>query len=143
MGKKSKDEKKVKKEKKSKKRKLEEIEQEEIMQEEPGAEEEPTEEMMVEVESSESEQAEEPFSESESEQEEPHSSVQNRLIIKVNIIQKPEIKIRRDPFRDYYMAMITAEFGDDIDALRKVYNSLPMCSNCRTNISMKTERYRS
>jgi hypothetical protein len=35
-------------------------------------------------------------------------------------VQKPGPQPRRDRFRDYYMEMLTAEFGDDLDGLRKV-----------------------
>jgi hypothetical protein len=34
--------------------------------------------------------------------------------------QKPEFEPQRDRFREYYMKMLTDEFADELDALRKV-----------------------
>jgi len=45
-------------------------------------------------------------------------------------IQETEPQARRDRFRDYYMEMLTAEFGDDLDGLRMVCCSdTSKCSN--------------
>ena len=35
-------------------------------------------------------------------------------------LQKHEGQAPQDHFRDFYMALLTEEFGDDLDALRKV-----------------------
>ena len=73
------------------------------------------------TESSDSEEEEQPYfavenQESESEEAQPKVPFHDFK----TYVQKTEPQARRDRFRDYYMEMLTAEFGDDLDGLRKV-----------------------
>ena len=118
--------KKSKEEKKSKKRKLEEIQPQDEEQEPEEVEEEEQPEVMEVEEDSEPEQEEiEPESENESETEEPQLQVRGSGW-PGDWLQQHESRSRHDPFREYYMSIITEEFGDDLDTLRKVCQFLAM-----------------
>jgi hypothetical protein len=90
--------------KKGKKRKVEEVEEVE----------------RVSPESEEIVEPEESPSESESESEKLQDKVPYPSYFFDAKIQGAEAQPRQDRFREYYMKMVTAEFGDDLDALRKV-----------------------
>jgi hypothetical protein len=73
------------------------------------------------TESSDSEEEEQPdfaVENQESESEEAHPKVPFHDF--KTYVQETEPQARRDRFRDYYMEMLTAEFGDDLDGLRMV-----------------------
>jgi hypothetical protein len=92
---------------KAKKRKVEEKEPEETNGE-----------VMEVIESEAEEESAEESGESESEVDALTNQVlQSEVFHRQQLTQKP---VYRDRFREYYMTMLTSEFGDDLDAIRKV-----------------------